>query len=187
MPNLNIFTLYILLPNTSRHRSRVRPLYPISRSFHPPRSNMSSVRHIRSLERKFQIAAGLPVLPIPRSTHLRKLLQLMDDLDCTQRDIHAEIVRLAAQADAEGRDSELYAICLTMRDSAYQRLSEIETRIAAQKAKITALDAAKPKAPKGHIESSVAAWGRIQKLVEKTRKRKAPVVKEARKEMRKEE
>ena len=39
----------------------------------------------------------------------------------------------------------------------------------------------------GHIESGAANWGRIQGLVEKTRKRKVPVVKEARKEMRKEE
>ena len=148
---------------------------------------MSSVRHIRNLSRQFDIAAGTARLPIPRSTRLRKLFQLMDDLDCTQRDIHAEIVRLAAQADAGGRDSELYTICQKMRDDAYQRLSEIETRIAAQKAKITALDAAKPKAPKGHIESSVAAWGRIQKLVKETRKRKIPIIPEARKEMRKNE
>ena len=39
----------------------------------------------------------------------------------------------------------------------------------------------------GHIEAGAANWGRIQGLVEKTRKRKAPVVKEARKEMHKEE
>jgi hypothetical protein len=148
---------------------------------------MASVRHIRNLGRKFDKAAGLPVREIPRSTRMRKLWKLLHDWECTQKDISAEIERLAAQADAEGRDGELYKFCRQMRDDAYRRLEEIEARIADQKAKIIALDAAKRNAPKEHIEAGVAAWARVQELVKETRKRKNPIIPETRKEMRKDE